>query len=219
MNLSHRLSVGLLAVILTLTASLAVAQDRTPTSSPIKHVLLISIDGMHSVDFANCVNGVPAFGNENYCPHLTALASTGVHYLQALTSKPSDSFPGLVAQITGGTPRSAGIFYDVSYDRALSPPFKTTPYGIVGGPTLCPSVIGTQVGFDEEIDYNYSGPPLRQARWQFRNHRHQSCLSATRPEERLQAGLSSRLHSRQHHLQRGEKLRRLHGVVRQASLL
>ncbi len=29
---------------------------------------------------------------------------------------------------------------------------KTTPYGIVGGPGLCPSVIGTQVGFDEEID-------------------------------------------------------------------
>jgi hypothetical protein len=94
---------------------------------------------------------------------LAALSSTGVHYLQALTSKPSDSFPGLVAQITGATPRSAGVFYDVSYDRALSPPAKTTPYGIVGGPKLCPSVIGTQVGFDEEIDYNYldlhSGKP------------------------------------------------------------
>jgi len=79
----------------------------------------------------------------------------GRAYLQALTSKPSDSFPGLVAQITGGTPRSAGIFYDVSYDRALSPPARTTPYGIVGGEKLCPSVVGTQVGFDEEIDYNY----------------------------------------------------------------
>jgi hypothetical protein len=71
--------------------------------------------------------------------------------------------PWLTAQITGGTPRSAGIFYDVSYDRALSPPAKTTPYGIVGGANLCPSVVGTQVGFDEEIDYNYldlhSGKP------------------------------------------------------------
>jgi len=47
------------------------------------------------------------------------------------------------------------MFYDVNYDRSLSPPYATTPYGIVGGPTLCPSVVGTQVGFDEEIDFNY----------------------------------------------------------------
>jgi hypothetical protein len=72
--------------------------------------------------------------------------------LQALTPRPSDSFPGLTAIVTGGTPRSAGFYYDVSYDRNLSPPYTTTPYGIIGGPTLCPSVIGTQVGYDEEID-------------------------------------------------------------------
>ena len=132
-------------------------------NSKIQHVLLISIDGMHSLDFANCAKGVPVYGNNPYCPHLASLSSTGVHYLQALTPKPSDSFPGLTAQITGGTPRSAGMYYDVSYDRALSPPKKTTPYGIVGGEKLCPSVIGTQVGFDEEIDFNYlkldSGKP------------------------------------------------------------
>jgi hypothetical protein len=148
MNLSRKLRVGVPVLALLLAASTAFAQG------PIKRVLLISIDGMHSLDFANCSNGVPAFGNEPYCPNLAALSSTGVHYLQALTSKPSDSFPGLVAQITGATPRSAGVFYDVSYDRALSPPARTTPYGIVGGPKLCPSVIGTQVGFDEEIDFN-----------------------------------------------------------------
>ncbi len=133
------------------------------TNSKIQHVLLISIDGMHSLDFANCAKGVPVYGNNPYCPHLASLSSTGVHYLQALTPKPSDSFPGLTAQITGGTPRSAGMYYDVSYDRALSPPKKTTPYGIVGGEKLCPSVIGTQVGYDEEIDFNYlkldSGKP------------------------------------------------------------
>jgi hypothetical protein len=54
--------------------------------------------------------------------------------------------------VTGGSPRSTDAFYDVSYDRLLSPPAQTTPYGIVGGPGLCPSVVGTQVGFDEEID-------------------------------------------------------------------
>lgn len=146
------LPLGLIAWALASLFSFTAAAQPT---GKIQHVLLISIDGMHALDFANCSKGVPIYGNQTYCPHLATLSSTGVHYLQALTSKPSDSFPGLVAQITGGTPRSAGIFYDVSYDRALSPPKKTTPYGIVGGAKLCPSVIGTQVGFDEEIDYNY----------------------------------------------------------------
>jgi hypothetical protein len=144
-------------------AGLFSATAGAQNNGKIQHVLLISIDGMHSLDFANCAKGVPSYGNQTYCPHLASLSATGVHYLQALTPKPSDSFPGLTAIITGGTPRSAGIFYDVSYDRALSPPAKTTPYGIVGGAKLCPSVIGTQVGFDEEIDYNYlkldSGKP------------------------------------------------------------
>jgi hypothetical protein len=57
---------------------------------------------------------------------------------------------------TGGLPRSTGAFYDVSYDRSLSPPAETTPYGIPGGPGLCPKVVGTQVGFDEEIDIDYT---------------------------------------------------------------
>ncbi len=121
--------------------------------SPIKHVLLISIDGMHSLDFTNCANGISTVnGGSPYCPNLAALTKTGVNYLQAQTTRPSDSFPGLTAQITGGTTRSAGMFYDVNYDRSLSPPAQTTPYGIIGGPALCPSVVGTQVGFDEEID-------------------------------------------------------------------
>jgi len=152
------LALTLLVNVFSLSAAAQTDSSSTnssQTSNSIQHVLLISIDGMHSLDFANCVKGAPDYGNDPYCPHLASLSATGVHYLQAFTSKPSDSFPGLVAQITGGTPRSAGIFYDVSYDRALSPPARTTPYGIVGGQNLCPKVIGTQVGFDEEIDYNY----------------------------------------------------------------
>jgi hypothetical protein len=56
--------------------------------------------------------------------------------------------------VTGGSPRSTGAFYDVSYDRALSSPAQTTPYGIPGG--ACPGTVGTQVGFDEEIDIDYT---------------------------------------------------------------
>lgn len=136
----------------------------------ISHVLLISIDGMHAVDFANCANGISGVnGGKPYCPNLAALAKDGVNYLQALASKPSDSFPGTVALLTGATPRSAGAYYDVSYDHKLSPPKVTTPYGIIGdkanpqfgqtaqiGYDSCQSgIIGTQVGFDEEIDINY----------------------------------------------------------------
>ncbi|HUJ98362.1 MAG TPA: alkaline phosphatase family protein [Stellaceae bacterium] len=119
----------------------------------ISHVLLISIDGMHALDLANCSNGVAgANGGQPYCPNLAQLALSGVTYDQTSTSKPSDSFPGLTALVTGGSPRSTGAFYDVSYDRSLSPPAKTTPYGIPGGADLCPGTVGTQVGFDEEID-------------------------------------------------------------------
>ncbi len=150
MNLSRRLRVGVPLLALFVAAA-AFAQN--PGSSPIKHVLLISIDGMHSLDLANCSKGISTINNgAPYCPSLAALETHGVHYLQALTPRPSDSFPGLTAIVTGGTPRSAGFYYDVSYDRKLSPPYSTTPYGIIGGPTLCPSVIGTQVGYDEEID-------------------------------------------------------------------
>ena len=149
MHLKRNLRVGAHLLAVLLVASPSFAQNK------IQHVLLISVDGMHSVDFANCVKGVPESGNQTYCPNLATLSSTGVHYLTALTSRPSDSFPGLAAQITGATSRSTGLFYDVTYDRSLSPPAKTTPYGIVGGEKLCPSVLGTQVGFDEEIDINY----------------------------------------------------------------
>ncbi len=148
----------LMAGLLLATATqLLHAEPRTKFSSPTKyqHVLLISIDGFHALDFANCSKGVAAFGNQPYCPNIASLASNGVEYLQTLTSKPSDSFPGLTALVTGATPRSTGAYYDVSYDRSLSPPAKTTPYGIKGGPGLCPKVIGSQVGNDEEIDINY----------------------------------------------------------------
>jgi type I phosphodiesterase/nucleotide pyrophosphatase len=119
----------------------------------IRSVLLISIDGMHALDFANCANGISGVNRgAPFCPNLARLGESGVTYLGASTSKPSDSFPGLMAIVTGGSPRSAGVFYDVSYDRSLAPPRRTTPYGIPGGDHLCPLVRGTPVGYDEEID-------------------------------------------------------------------
>ena len=50
------------------------------------------------------------------------LGKTGVNYTRTTTSRPSDSFPGLMALVTGGSPRTVGAFYDVAYDRVLAPP-------------------------------------------------------------------------------------------------
>jgi hypothetical protein len=122
----------------------------------IKHVLLISIDGMHALDFINCAQGISGVNGGNpYCPSLAELAGTGVNYLDTSTSKPSDSFPGLMALVSGGSPRSVGAFYDVAYDRSLDPPAKTTGNGVFGAPGLCTSgaaPMGTTTEFDEGID-------------------------------------------------------------------
>jgi hypothetical protein len=124
----------------------------------VQHVLLISIDGMHALDFINCAQGISGFnGGQPYCPNLAELAETGVNYLEAATSKPSDSFPGLMALVSGGSPRTVGAFYDVAYDRSLDPPATTTGNGVAGAPGLCTSgapPMGTTTEFDEGIDIN-----------------------------------------------------------------
>jgi hypothetical protein len=119
----------------------------------IQHVLLISIDGMHALDFANCAMGIAGINGGNpFCPNLAQLGQNGVNYLQTSTSKPSDSFPGLMALVTGGSPRTVGAFYDVNYDRALSPMAETTQNGIPGG--ACPGTVGTQLEYEEGIDFD-----------------------------------------------------------------
>ncbi len=104
----------------------------TPPKVTIKHVLLISIDGMHAVDFANCAKGITTVNNGgSYCPALATLAKTGVNYIAANTSKPSDSFPGLTAIVTGASPAQTGVYYDVAYARNLdSAPEMTTGNGV-----------------------------------------------------------------------------------------
>jgi hypothetical protein len=127
-------------------------------ATAIKHILLISIDGMHVVDFTNCSTGLAGVnGGAPYYPALAALGETGINYTQTQTSEPSDSFPGLMALVTGGSPRSVGAFYDVAYDRSLDPPATTTGNGLAGAPGLCKSgapPTGTTTEFDEGIDIN-----------------------------------------------------------------
>jgi len=146
------LGAGLLAVSAGLPAH--ADGDGGFGGSGIKRVLLISIDGMHAVDFINCAAGISEVnGGAAYCPNLAGLAETGVNYLETSTSKPSDSFPGLMALVTGGSPRTVGAFYDVAYDRSLDPPATMTGNGVAPGlctPGVAPT--GTTTEFDEGID-------------------------------------------------------------------
>src|SRR5436853_44646 len=83
-----------------------------PASGKVHRVLLISIDGMHSLDMANYIKAHPQSA-------LAQLAATGVNYTAASTTRPSDSFPAMAGIVTGGTPSVTGIYYDDAYHRAL----------------------------------------------------------------------------------------------------
>src|SRR5215468_1637785 len=114
------------------------------TSRKVARVLLISIDGFHQQDLAR-------FVNDNPSSTLAFLSHHGVTYSNASTSKPSDSFPGMLALATGGTPKSTGVYYDDSYDRKLAPPVGTA-FSSVSGPCTPGVFPGAEVVYDESID-------------------------------------------------------------------
>jgi Type I phosphodiesterase / nucleotide pyrophosphatase len=147
-------AIAALTVLAAFSTVSAVAQDDDWGKGPIKHVLLVSVDGMHAVDFENCAKGISTVNNgEPYCPALAALGKTGVNYVAASTSKPSDSFPGLIAIVTGGSPALTGIYYDVAYARNYDAPAKTTGNGVQAGPcTPGAAATGTTSEYEEGID-------------------------------------------------------------------
>jgi hypothetical protein len=104
----------------------------------IEHVLLISVDGMHQSDLTWYVQHHP---NST----LAKLVAQGVEYSSASTPFPSDSFPGMVGQVTGGNPSTTGIYYDDTWNHALLP----------AGTTNCVGVSpGVEVTYFEALDLN-----------------------------------------------------------------
>lgn len=154
---------GSLLSILVFSLSSFAQFGATPLASDIhrtfgrrpEHVLLISVDGLHAVDLANYVSSHPT-------STLAFLGRHGVTYTNSSTPQPSDSFPGLSALVTGGSPITAGLWYDVAYNRTFSPPSVSNQYiaevGIPAGP--CPSPIGAPTEFDESIDADLTLLPL-----------------------------------------------------------
>ena len=150
-------TLALLSLAAVCSMGIAVAQDddfHHDHDGHIKHVLLISVDGMHAVDFANCAHGIGTVNNgAPFCPALAALAKTGINYTAATTSKPSDSFPGLTAIVTGGSPTLTGVYYDVAYSRNYDAPQNTTGNGVQAGPcTAGAPPTGTTTEYEEGID-------------------------------------------------------------------
>lgn len=150
------LCVGVAAAGLAALPAVARSAAAQAGSGKIKHVLLISVDGMHAVDLLNCSNGiVTANDGQPYCPAMAALATTGLNYISASTSKPSDSFPGLTAIVTGGSPALTGVYYDVAYARNFDAPTQTTGNGLAGGPcTPYAAPTGTTSEYEEGIDFD-----------------------------------------------------------------
>src|SRR4249920_266920 len=105
--------------------------------------LMVSVDGLHALDLSNFVASHPD-------SNLAELSRHGVTYTNNSTSSPSDSFPGLASLVTGGSPVTTGLWYDDTYNRALSPPAQTDGLGNPGG--SCPGKIGTNVALDEAVD-------------------------------------------------------------------
>ncbi len=132
-------ALGVLSTASALALPPAVAQATAGTATPStasRHVLLLSVDGLHQSDLASYAAAHPTSA-------LAALLRGGVDYTGASTPVPSDSFPGMVGQVTGGNPRTTGVYYDVSYNRALLPPGTTSCVGIAPG---------TGVSYDETLD-------------------------------------------------------------------
>src|SRR6476660_6826263 len=127
-----------LALSLLLFGSFVAVADEHDRDEHVHHVLLISVDGLHALDVANYVANHKGSA-------LAELASHGITFSNARTPALSDSFPGLLALVTGGSPISHGLFYDVSYDRTIFDPANTT----------CSGGAGNTMVFDESIDrYN-----------------------------------------------------------------
>src|ERR1700726_2408124 len=132
---NHRGDIAMILKKIALSLLAGVALGATAEAADIDHVLLISVDGLHALDVARYVEAHPNSA-------MAELSRHGVTYSNARTPANSDSFPGLLALVTGGSPVSHGLFYDVSYDRTIFAPTNVT----------CSGPAGNMMAFDESID-------------------------------------------------------------------
>jgi hypothetical protein len=131
------------AVALCGAVAIAPASAAPTTADRSKHVIVVSVDGMHQSDLAAFVRTHPQ-------STMAGLVGHGLEFTHAQTTFPSDSFPGMVAQFTGATPAQSGIWYDDTYNHDL------LPAGTRDCSTATP---GTEVSLTEALDRSQS--PIR----------------------------------------------------------
>ncbi|MBI3383409.1 MAG: alkaline phosphatase family protein [Aquabacterium sp.] len=126
-----------LAVMATVALS-GVAHSADTLKPVASSVLLISVDGLHQNDLDWFVKNHPNSA-------LARMVHDGVNFKSARTPFPSDSFPGMVGLVTGGNPRTTGVYYDDAYSRKLLP----------AGTTDCAhAALGAEVQYAENVDKN-----------------------------------------------------------------
>ena len=146
-----RRAVAVAASAAAVVAGTALTQASAETGQPghghdhgdrIRHVLLISVDGLHQQDLAWYVKTYPH-------SVLAGLDRRGLEYSRAQTPFPSDSFPGMVGQVTGGDPRVTGIYYDDTWNHDVFPAGTTNcPGAPPGGEVAYTEAVGHQPGLD-----------------------------------------------------------------------
>jgi predicted AlkP superfamily pyrophosphatase or phosphodiesterase len=75
-----KLTLAVIAAAVALGSSThGMTNTSTGRTADIKHVLLLSIDGMHAVDFYNCAHGIAGVnGGYPYCPNMSALSESAI---------------------------------------------------------------------------------------------------------------------------------------------
>lgn len=136
MALRYRRAGAVAAAASLLAAGVSAQAIAASPAKAGKHVLLISVDGLHQSDLTWYVTAHPRSA-------LAVLVNRSRQFSNASTPFPSDSFPGMVAQVTGGNPKTTGVYYDVSYNHALLAP---------GTKDCATATPGTTVAFDESAD-------------------------------------------------------------------
>jgi hypothetical protein len=136
--LKRRLTAVAIFACVVVVGAVVAGSSATAAKPPsaAQHVLLLSVDGLHQSDLGWYVSNHPSSA-------LAKLVRKGVDFTHAVTPVPSDSFPGMVAQVTGGNPSSTGVYYDDTWNHALFP-----------NGSGCGGTPGVEVTYFEQLDKN-----------------------------------------------------------------
>ena len=127
------------ALVVGMAVALSTSGAVAARAHQIKHVLLISVDGLHQ-------NDLEWYVANHRSSVLARFRDGGAEFSNARTSDPSDSDPGGTALMTGGDPRATGVYYDVEYSRAV----------YEAGTTKCTGPTGGDVIYDSPDDIDFT---------------------------------------------------------------